>query len=193
MCPTVLGRIETRTATLVLPAIIAALISLMTSNAGWIVTIGIYLLMGVALDIAFYPRAIKWQPPWLTFVIAIGEFVLLYILLKVLQPGDVGFGDPHAVVGSADIGPIALYWWSWALAVSTRIVVFPILSLSWIEDGGEFRATGWSIPVQLEPTTVNAMLPHTAIPGKLAREFSTLHKIPTDPKHALTSVHQRPT
>jgi hypothetical protein len=192
MCPTVLGRVETRTATLVLPAIIAAIISFITGNAGWIVTIGIYLLMGVALDIVFYPRTIKWQPPWLTFVIAVGEFVLLYVLLKVLQPGDVGFGDSQAIVGSADIGPIALYWWSWALTVTTRIVVFPILSLSWIEDGGEFRATGWSIPVQLEPVSVNASLPVNAEPGKLAREFSTLHNVPTDQKHPLTAIHQRP-
>jgi len=59
MCPTVLGRVQTRVATLIGPVILATILSLITGNEGWIVTIGIYLLMGVALDSAVYPYLIR--------------------------------------------------------------------------------------------------------------------------------------
>lgn len=167
MCPTILGRLETRVAILTGPAILGLILSLVTRNPGWIVAIGVLLLLGVALDILLYSWIIRWQPPWLTGVLAVGEFVLLFILLNVLQ---VPLGPWAATI---------FYWVSWVIAIATRIVVLPLVSLSWIENGGEFRAVGWSIPPELEPVPVIA-IPEPERPGVLVRQFSAVHQVPED-------------
>lgn len=182
MCPTPLGRIQTRTAILIGPALLGLILSLVTGNEGYIVLIGIYLLMGVALDVLLYPRIIKWQPPWLTFVVGVGEFVLLYTLAQVAE------------VGLEPVDAVWFYWVSWTMAIWTRIVVLPILSLTWIENGGEFRATGWSVPPEVEPLPVVAAIPEGAPVSPLAREFSTVNEIPAELRNlpAPSGVHRRP-
>jgi hypothetical protein len=192
MCPTALGRVQTRTVTMLGPAIVALILSLVTSNPGWIVTIGVFLLMGVTLDAALYPFLIKWQPPWLTGVLAVAEFVLLFVLLKALSPGSAGFGDPRSIVGADDWKPIVLYWVSWVIVVLTRIVILPISSLTRLEDGGEFRRPGWSIPVELEPIPLIAAAPPSTGGGGLLREFSTVHERPQTAEPPLSAVHATP-
>ena len=191
MCPTVLGRVETRTVTLIGPAILAAIISGITGNEGWIVTIGIYLLMGVALDAVIYPYLITWQPPWLTFCLAVGEFVLLYVLVKSLKPGEAPYGDPNHFVSTNDWRPVLLYWVSWLIAIATKIVILPLVSLSWIENGGEFRRVGWTVAPEYVPLPVIAAVDTRAPEGKLAREFSSVHTVPdVQIARPLSSVHQ---
>src|ERR687888_303833 len=169
MCPTILGRIETRTFILIVPAILGAVLSILTGNEGFIVIIGIYLLQGVVLDIFFYPYVIKWQPPWLTFTIAVGEFVITYTLAQILD------------VGLKPIDAVWFFWLSWTIAIWTKVVILPILPLSWIKTAGEFRRTGWSVPPEVEPMPLVAAEPARA-PGeiRLVREFSGVNPIPEE-------------
>src|SRR6266536_1281850 len=102
MCPTILGRIETRTFILLGPATLGAVLSILTGNEGFIV------------DIFFYPYVIKWQPPWLTFTIAVGEFVIVYTLAQILD------------VGLKPIDAVWFFWLSWTIAIWTKIVILPI-------------------------------------------------------------------
>lgn len=184
MCPTVLGRVQTRWAILILPAIIAAIISIATKNEGWIVLIGVYFILGVALDIAFYPFIIRWQPPWLTFTLAVAEFVLLYILAHVLK------------VGLTNVEAVLLFWGAWILAIWTKVVILPLLSLSWIENAGEFRSTDWSVAPEYQPLAITAFQPPAAdspVP-QLAREFSTIRQLPPELRNlpSPSGVHRVP-
>jgi hypothetical protein len=187
VCPTVLGRVQTRWAILILPALIAAVISILSGNPSWIVLIGLYFLIGVALDTAFYPFIIRWQPPWLTFTLAVNEFALVYLAAKTLK----------GIHFESDLEPVLEYWIAWWIAIWTKIAILPLISLSWIENAGEFRSTDWSIAPAYQPLPVNVFTPQPAgeAPPPLARQFSYLIEIPEELRRvpSPSGVHQIPT
>ena len=182
MCPTPTGRIHTRVATIALPALLGLALSLLTSRPDWIVLIGVYLLLGVALDTAVYSWLLKYQPPWMTFVLALGEFGLLYVLANVLE---------------LDLSPaeaIALYWASWILAVVTKVVLLPIFSLTYLESAFEFRSTRWSVPPSQAALPVLASTsPAEAEPGPVLRAASGIHAVPLERQPAPSGIHTVPT
>jgi hypothetical protein len=184
MCPTPIGRIHTRVTSILLgPGILAAVLSLFSGHLDWLVLIGVYLLLGVFLDAAVYSWALKYQPPWMTGVLALAEFGLLLAITQVLE------GFPNISVPEA----IVFYWVSYILAISVKIAILPIISLTYLESAGEFREIAWSIPPQ------NVALPVLASgeearrgPGQLVRAASGVHAKPIEALPAPSGVHAVP-
>ncbi len=181
MCPTPVGRVHTRVATIVLPALLGLILSLVTGRPDWIVLIGVFLLLGVALDTCLYSWLLKYQPPWMTFVLALGEFGLLYVLANVLE------------LDLSPIQAIALYWASWVLAAISRVVVLPIVSLTYLESAGEFRRIQWSVPpAQASLPVLASSREARAGPGPVVQAASGVHASPLEPLPSPSTVHAVP-
>ena len=181
MCPTAIGRIHTRVASFILPGIYGAIISLITGNPEWVVLIGLLLLLDVALDAGVYSWLLRYQPPWMTFVLAVGELLLLLVLAGILD-----FGAP---VWKA----IVFYWGAWLLAVFTKIVLLPIYSLTYLESSLEFRRIEWSIPpAQASVPVVASEAEANAGPGPVVEGASGVHAQPLEPKPSPSGVFQVP-
>lgn len=182
MCPTPIGRIHTRVATITLPAVLGLVTSLVTGNLEWLVLIGVLLLLGVALDAGVYSWLLKYQPPWMTGVLAVAELGLLLVLAAVLG------------LGIQPLAAIAFYWVAWTLAIATKIALLPIFSLTYLESAGEFRRIQWSIP----PSQV--AFPVLASPeegkaglGPVVRAASGVHAAPLERRPSPSGVHAMPT
>src|SRR3954470_7178878 len=151
MCPTVIGRIHTRVSIIMLgPALIGLIFTLVSGHLDWLLLVGFYLMLGIFLDTAIYPWLLKWQPPWVGGLLAVGEFGLLLVLAGILN--DKTGGLSHISIGEA----IWFYWLCWIVASLVKIVVLPIANLTYAESAGEFRRPAWSIPPPLEPLPVLA-------------------------------------
>ena len=57
-------------------------------------------------------------------------------------------------------------------------MILPLLSLSWIENGGEFRIVGWSIPAESQPLPIVAQASPAQDEVRLVRELTGVHRVP---------------
>lgn len=185
MCPTPTGRLHTRTAQFVLPVLLGLLVSLVSGHGDWLAIIGVYYLLAVLLDLVVYPRAIPWQPPFVAFLLAAAELGFLLVLVGIL--GEVAGGFSNVQIPEA----IVFFWVAWVLAALTKIVVLPIVSLTYTESAGEFRSTEWSVPVSLEALPVLAAAEEAAAgPGAIVREASGAHARPLPALPAPSGIHR---
>jgi hypothetical protein len=184
MCPTPTGRIHTRVTTILLgPAVLGLIVTLVSGHLDWIVLVGVYLLLGVVLDTVVYPRFLKYQPPWMTFVLAVVEYGLLLAVTQLLE------GFPNISVLEATI----FYWACWALGALIKIVVLPIISLTYIESAGEFRRVEWSLPPEQVALPVLASAADARRgPGRLLTEASGVHARPLQQLPAPSGVRAVP-
>jgi hypothetical protein len=181
MCPTPIGRVHTRVATILLgPAVLGLIFTIVSGHLDWIVLIGVYLLLGVVLDTAVYSWVLKYQPPWMTFVLGLAEYGLLLAITQLLE------GFPNISV----IEATAFFWASWVLAIWIKIAVLPIIFLTYLESAGEFRHTQWSLPPEQVALPVLASAKEAQRgPGRLVLEASGVHARPLQALPAPSGVH----
>jgi hypothetical protein len=189
MCPTPTGRIHTRTATIFLPMLFGLIVSLVTGHFDWLVLIGIYYVMGIFLDTAVYAWLFRFQPPWMTFVIAIAELGFLLVLAQIIGNTADG-GLTHVGIGEA----IIFYWVAWILAIPiTKVVLLPLISVTYLESAGEIRRVEWSIPESQVPLPVLASGAEAKRgPGPVVREASGVHAKPLPQLPSPSGVHRLP-
>jgi hypothetical protein len=190
MCPTPTGRIHTRTAAIILPALFGLIVSLISGHFDWLALVGIYYVMGIFLDTAVYSWLFRFQPPWMTFVIAIAELGFLLVLSQVIARTNDGGGLAHVSIGEA----IIFYWICWILAIPiTKVVLLPLFSLTYLESAGEIRRVEWSIPESQLPLPVLASGAEAKRgPGPVVREASGLHAKPLPQLPSPSGVHRLP-
>jgi hypothetical protein len=189
MCPTPTGRIHTRTATIILPAIFGLIVSLVTGHFDWLALIGIYYVQGIFLDTAVYSWLFRFQPPWMTFVLAVAELGLLLVISQIIG-NEAGGGLTNVGIGEA----IIFYWVAWILAIPiTKVVLVPLLSLTYLESAGEIRRIEWSIPESQVPLPVLASSAEAKRgPGPVVREASGVHAKPLPQLPSPSGVHRLP-
>jgi hypothetical protein len=169
------------------PALIGLIFSLVSGHWDWLVLVGVYLMLGIFLDTAIYPWLLKWQPPWVGGLLAVAEFGLLLVLAGILNRKTGGLHNIS--IGEA----IWYFWLLWIVASLIKIVVLPILSLTYAESAGEFRRVAWSIPPPLEPLPILASSAEAkAGPGPVIREASGVHAKPLEPLPSPSGVHRLP-
>jgi hypothetical protein len=188
MCPTRTGRIHTRTAAIFLPALFALVLSIVTGHFDWLALIGLYYVMGIFLDTAVYARLFRFQPPWMTFVIALSELGFLLVLSHALAEQAGAHGLDHISVSEA----IVFYWVAWILAIPvTKVVLLPLISLTYLESAGELRRIEWSIPESQVPLPVLASAAEARRgPGPVVREASGVHSRPIPQLPSPSGVHR---
>jgi hypothetical protein len=188
MCPTPTGRIHTRTATIFLPALFGLIVSLVTGHFDWLALIGVYYIMGIFLDTAVYSWLFRFQPPWMTFVLAIAELGFLLVLAAVI--GNVSDGGLEHTLPIYEA--IIFYWVAWLLAIPiTKVVLLPLISVTYLESAGEIRRVEWSIPESQVPLPVLASSAEAKRgPGPVVREASGVHAKPLPQLPSPSGVHR---
>ncbi len=105
----------------------------------------------------------------MTFVLAIAELGLLLVTSQIIAKSSGG-GLETIGIGEA----IIFYWIAWILAIPiTKVVLLPLLSLTYLESAGEIRRIEWSIPESQVPLPVLASGAEAKRgPGPVVREAS---------------------
>jgi hypothetical protein len=163
---TLRGRLETRLATSLAPLLVGCVLSL-GLREWWPVELSAIMIgVGLALDLGAYHRLFPYQPGWLAVPLALLEFgAVMGIVLAV---------GVRAPLGTA----VLVFAGSWLLGQGLVHAAFPLVRLTYGEDGGELGPAG--------PAAVTSIVTLLAAAGGIA--WAT--QPPT--VHLAAGIHQGP-
>jgi hypothetical protein len=130
MSYTLRGRLESRLAALLLPALIAGAFAAVLREWWPLELAGLMLGVGVALDALVYHRLLPYQPGWLALPLGLVELGIVMGLVFKL--------GVEAPLNAA----LILFAGSWLLSQILGHAVFPLARLTYGEDGGELGRAG---------------------------------------------------
>src|SRR5581483_8712145 len=163
---TLRGRIESRLAAFV-PVVVAACVIAAGEHRWWPVdAAGLMLGVGLALDVQAYHRVLRYQPGWAALPLGALELALVLLLMRA-----AGVAAP---LGQA----VALFTGGWLLSQLLAHAGFPLLRLTYAEDGGELGRLGGTAAV--------------AAAAVLAGAGSTAYALRPPVVHLASGVHQGP-
>jgi hypothetical protein len=130
MAYTLSGRLQSRLAASLVPLLVACVLSV-ALPAWWPLELaGLMIGIGLLLDASVYDRVLDYQPGWAAVPLGLLELALVMALA---QLGSIG----------APLAPaLAFYAGSWLLAQVLAHAGFPLLRLSYGDDGGELGRLG---------------------------------------------------
>ena len=130
MAYTLKGRLESRLAVVLAPLLAACVLAAVVRE-WWPVELALLMLaVGLALDATVYHRVFAYQAGWLALPLGLVELGLVMGLARLL--------DVAAPLDAA----LAFYAGSWLLGQALLHAAFPLVRLSYGEDGGELGRAG---------------------------------------------------
>jgi len=132
MAYTLSGRLQSRLAAALVPLLVACVLSA-ALPAWWPLELaGLMLGVGLALDLV-YDRVLDYQPGWLAVPLGMLELGAVLVLARILE------------LGAPLLPALAFFVGSWLLAQALAHAGFPLLRLSYADDGGELGRVGGAV------------------------------------------------
>jgi Right handed beta helix region len=120
----------------------ALLVALALQRWWAIELVALMVVLGVALDVGVYHRALSYQPAWLALPLGLVELALVYVSMRWL-----GIAAPRGLA-------VTLYVVAWLSAQVLGQAVFPRLRLEYGESGGELGPAGTGLAAAVCATLV---------------------------------------
>jgi hypothetical protein len=130
MSYTLRGRVDSRLGTALVPVLIGFVLAAALREWWPVELAGLMLGVGLALDVLVYDRVFDYQPGWVALPLGALELGLVMAAVRAL--------DVRAPLGAA----LAFYAGAWVLAQALGHAAFPLLRLSYADDGGELGRSG---------------------------------------------------